>query len=934
LLLLASAPPAQAVYDLKSLTSHATDSAGAPYSLAGGHPAKSVTEFTIRVPDGALSPEQNLNGTYVTLPPGAIANPASALRCQVGRLAVTGDGVDVSNCPSGSRVGLATVTLAPLSTPATVTRPIYNLVPEGGFPAQFGFVVLLSAPTVISVFPQSRNDSYALTVGTPNSASVRVSDFSAAFCGYGVEGDGQAKPFKCKSSAGFFGAPFLSNPVDCSALKPTWSIAIDSVEHSGGLLELGVPDLTDPDWKTASFVDTPVTECDDPALADQFKPTVTTKPLQGGGPVQADQPAGLSVDLKFPQSNDPTDLFTDLEPMLPQAPPPKDITLALGAGLSISPSSADGLGACSDLASDPAGDQVRYGSTEPAECPDASRIGSAVARSPLVALFDPITDEVSGSQPILGDVFLLKPHPGDLVDGQDGRFRLLIELRNPRYGINFKLPGIATADRETGQITTVFTGNPQLPASRLTVELRPGPRAPLMTPVTCGKIGSTSTLVPWSTPGTPDAHPSASFDVVSGPGGSACPGPPRQRPFTPVLNAGTESSRAGAATPFVLRLTRRDGEQELGSLEGTMPRGFTAKLTGVDSCSDDAIAAASRRSGGAEQADPSCPASSRVGTATAAVGPGTNPYYAQGKGYLAGPYKGAPLSFAFITPAVAGSFDLGNVVIRAGVYLDPATAQVTVRTDPLVQILNGIPLRLRSITIHLDRPDFTRNPTSCEPKSVTGTATASLGQSVSLSEPFQVGGCTNLRFDPALTLNLLGELSRSGHPALRAVLRPGAQEAGLAAATIMLPPGQLLDLRHVRSLCARQLPAESCPGNSRIGHVRVWSPLLGDSLEGPIYLRTPSIRLPDLLADLHGGGFHFVLHGQTVVSGGRLRIGFPALPDVPISKAVVTFTGGRHGVVVNSEGLCGRTRRVPVSLGAHNGDQSRLRPRLRLRGRC
>jgi hypothetical protein len=934
LLLLAMAPAAEAEYDLKSFTSHTTDVAGVPYTLAGGHPEQSVTEFTIRVPDGALSPEQNLNGTYVTLPTGAIANPTSARRCSIGRLAANGEAEDVSDCPAESRIGIARVTLAPLSTPATVTLPIYNLVPERGFPAQFGFVVFRSAPTAISVFPRSRNDSYGLTVGTPNSASVRVSEFSAAFCGYGVEGDGKNKPFKCKPSSGFFGAPFLSNPVDCSELEPTWSIAIDSVEHAGALRELGVPDLSDPDWKTASFSDFPVTGCDASLLAEQFDPAISTKALQGGGPLQADQPTGLSVGLEFPQSNDPTDLSTDLEPTLPQAPPPKDITLELPAGLAISPSSADGLGACSDQASDPAGDQVHYDNTGPVTCPDSSTIGSALAKSPLVALYDPITDEVSGPQPILGKVFLLKPHPGDLVKGQDSKFRLLVELQNTRYGINFKLPGVATADEETGQITTLFTENPQLPSSRLTVDLKSGPRAPLMTPITCGKFGSTSTLVPWSTPGTPDAHPTAGFDVGSGPNGSACVSSPGQRPFSPALAAGTDTSRAGAASPFVLRLTRRDGEQELSSLEGTMPPGFTAKIAGVASCSDGAIAAASVRSGAAEQADPSCPGSSQVGTATAGVGPGTDPYYAQGKGYLAGPYKGAPLSFVFITPAVAGSFDLGNVVIRAAVYVDPATAQVTVRTDPLPQILNGIPLRLRSLTIHLDRPDFTRNPTSCEPKSVTGKATAGLGQSVSLSEPFQVGGCAGLPFEPTLALNLRGELGRNGNPALRAVLRAGSQEAGIAAATITLPAGQLLDLRHVRTLCGRQLPAESCPPTSRIGYVRVWSPLLGDSVDGPIYLRTPSNRLPDLLADLRGGGLHFVLHGQTGASGGRLRIRLPALPDVPVSKAIIAFTGGRHGVVVNSEGLCDRTRRVRVSLEAHNGDQGQLTPRLRLRGRC
>ena len=674
----------------------------------------------------------------------------------------------------------------------------------------------------------------------------------------------------------------------------------------------------------------PVTGCD--ALV--FDPAIATKLLQGPGPVQADQPAGLAVVLDFPQTNDPTDPNTNVDSSLPKTPEPKNITVTLPTGLAISPSSADGLGACSDQASDPAGDQVHYDNTKPVKCPDSSKIGSALATSPLLATHDPVTDEVNGAESIPGDIYLLKPHPGDLAEGQDGKFRLLIQLEHARYGINLKLPGTAVADKETGQLTIVFTATPQLPAKHLTLNFKAGPRAPLVTAVICGKFETTANLVPWGTPVVPDANRSTSFDVTSGPSGSACPSTPDQRPFSPARSAGPESSKAGAASPFVLKLTRGDGEQELSSVNVTAPPGFTAKLAGVASCSDAAIAAASSKGGAVEQGSPSCPASSQVGTITAGAGAGSNPYYIQGKAYLAGPYKGAPLSFVFITPAVAGSFDFGNVVVRAALEVDPETAQITARFDALPQILNGIPLRLRSITTHLDRADFTRNPTSCEAMSVTGTATAGLGQSVPLSEPFQVGGCPYLSFKPRLALNLLGGLARGGHPALRAVLRTGSHEAGIAAATITLPAGELLDLHRLRALCDRQLPAERCPGSSRLGHARVWSPLLGDSLQGPIYLRAPSGRLPDLLADLRGGGLHFVLHGQTTTSGGRLRIRFPAVPDVPLSKAVLTLTGGRRGVVVNSEGLCGRPRRVSVSLGAHNGDQRQLRPLLRLRGRC
>ncbi len=240
-----------------------------------------------------------------------------------------------------------------------------------------------------------------------------------------------------------------------------------------------------------------MTGCDDPLLTSQFDPGLDTKPLQGGGPVQADQPTGLGVDFNFPQTNDPTDPNTTFEPAAPQAPQPKDITVKLPAGLSISPSSVDGLGACSDHASDPAGDQVHYDSTKPVTCPDSSKIGTAVAISPLLASHDPITDEVNGAEPIPGTVYLLKPHPGDLVNGQDGKFRLLIQLENEDAGVNFKLPGVAVADKADRPADRDLHRKPAAAGDRLEVTLKSGPRAPLASPGTCGKFATTSDLVPW-----------------------------------------------------------------------------------------------------------------------------------------------------------------------------------------------------------------------------------------------------------------------------------------------------------------------------------------------------------------------------------------------------------------------------------------------------
>jgi hypothetical protein len=302
--------------------------------------------------------------------------------------------------------------------------------------------------------------------------------------------------------------------------------------------------------------------------------------------------------------------------------------------------------------------------------------------------------------------------------------------------------------------------------------------------------------------------------------------------------------------------------------------------------------------------------------------------------YLAGPYKGDPYSLVFKVPVQAGPLDLGTVVMRAAIKIDPNTAQVSVSSDPLPQILQGIPLDYRRIHVNLNRPGFMLNPTSCTEQVVTSTIVAPNGGAATPASRFQVSDCGGLRFKPRLSLHLSGGLARNGHPAVRAVLRARPGEASLAGASFTFPAGELLDTRHIRALCGRRLPVERCPRASRLGSARLWSPLLNRPLQGPIYLREPSRGLPDLLADLRAEGVRILLHGHTAAPGRRLRFRFRALPDVPLSRAAFKLAGGRRGIIVNSEALCAGTRRARAAVRAHNGKRRTLRPRLRVRGRC
>jgi hypothetical protein len=906
-------------FEVNPFSVRTTGVAEGDYKLAGGHPDANITEFKIfpREADIDNTPVEQLKDSDVYLPAGFVGNPAVAARCPAEKVPPFAEFFPGQVCPVGSMVGQVIVNEEGF-------QGLYNVAPDRGYPAEFIFNKLgTKVPLYATVHP--RTEMYRLSVGTTNAIRLPVKAIEIDF--YGVPG---------QHGSGGTEAPFLSNPVDCSASDPTWKGVFDSWEHAGLYLPDGTPDLDEPNWTTLTFPASPVEECDRPALVSEFDPSIATKPLQAGGLVQADQPSGLAVDIDFPQSNDPTDPeyisgAKDFDPSTPQAPEPKDITVKLPAGLSISPSSADGLGACSDLASDPAGDQVHYDSIKPVTCPESAKIGTAVATSPLLALRHPVTDEVTGAEPIPGDVYLLKPHAGDLspAGNRDGKFRLLIQLENARYGVNFKLPGIAIADKQTGQLTATFTDAPQLPSKHLTVTLKSGPRAPLATPVTCGKFATAANFVPWGTPEVPDANRSASFEVKSGPNGSGCVSSLGQRPFAPTLSAGTESSKAGASTPFVMKLTRNDGEQELSSLDLTTPKGFSAKLAGIPYCADAAIAAASSKSGVAEQASPSCPAASQVGTITAGAGPGTNPYYVGGKAYLAGPYKGAPLSLAFITPAVAGPFDLGNVVVRAALQVNPETAQVTVKTDPLPQIIDGVPLRLRSVTARIDRPNFALNPTNCEPMLVNATVAGASGATATPSNSFQVGRCKELSFKPGLSLALKGETKRTGNPSVRATVTypKGGSYANIAKTTVLLPPSEFIDNAHINNPCTRvQFNANQCPKSSILGTATAYTPLLDQPLTGPVYFRANGGErdLPDMVVDLNGQ-IHVTLVGfidSVPIKGtesARVRTRFATVPDAPVSKFVLKLYGGKHGLIENSKNLCKGTGKATVQMLGQNG---------------
>jgi hypothetical protein len=582
------------------------------------------------------------------------------------------------------------------------------------------------------------------------------------------------------------------------------------------------------------------------------------------------------------------------DPSKPGTSDLKKTVVTLPAGLDLNPSAAQGLQACSEAQVGYVGPGAMPNPTrfdeKPVSCPEASRIGTVQIKSPL------LEEELEGT------VYLAAQEENPF----HSLLALYLVVESPRFGLTLKLPGEVKPDPSTGRLTATFDHNPQLPFERLTLHFRGGgPRSTLATPETCGHFETTGSLEPWSAENG-EALPihEAGFDTSG-----TCASSDANRPFSPSFVAGTTGTQAGAYAPLVIKLARKDGEQELTHLDFTLPPGLTAKLAGIPYCADSAIGAAKGKTGKTEQADPSCPGASQIGTVDTAAGVGSEPIHVGGKVYLAGPYEGAPLSSVVITPAVAGPFDLGNVVVRAPLFVNPETAQITAKSDEIPHILKGIQLKLRSVEIKVDRQDFSLNPTTCEPMKVGSTMTGLNGGAASPSSRFQVGNCGALAFKPKLKIQLKGATKRTGHPALKAVVTypQGAGYANIARAQVNLPHGEFLDQGNLNKTCTKPvLIAGSCPTKSVYGKAKAWTPLLDKPLEGPVYLVGGyGYKLPALVAELNGQ-IRVLLVGK-VDSGANkgIRNTFEVVPDAPVSRFVLEMKGGKkYGLLENSESLC------------------------------
>jgi len=849
-------PAAAVEFGIASVAGEASTTAAARHpDLTTRFVLNSVTE------GGAVLSGGRVEDVTALLPPGLIGDPTAVPRCSTGAFLAYG------NCPVDTQVGLGKVALDEEKNVGVKAFPVFNLElphPEQEV-ARFGFYA--GFPVFIDVSVRTESD-YGVTAtvrGAPAQLPIHAAE--ATFWGDPADpihdfqrlttieaikecGNGTAcKAPGGKRSSGLSPTVFLTNPSACQNQEIAFSVT--SYQLPGQIFSASAPMA-------------PITDCDKVPFGASFEMEPTTR--------QAGAPTGLHTVLRIPQNDDPAQ---------PSTSTLRSAKVTLPAGMTISASAAAGLEACSD-------EQVRFHQTGPAQCPDASKLGTATVTSPALA------------GPLHGAIYQRTPQRGH-------QFRLWLVAEG--FGLHIKLPGEVKGDPRTGQLTAEFIDLPQLPVEEVEFNFFGGPRAPLKNPDSCGTYGAGFAFTPWS--GGPDATGEAAITIDEGCGVG----------FSPKVSAGVTRPVAGKFSPLIFTLTREDAEENIDRIEVNLPQGELAKLKGVPLCPDEAAATGA------------CPAGSRIGTVVVAAGAGPNPLWIPQPGgpptavYLAGPYEGAPYSLVSVVPAVAGPFDLGTVAVRSPIYIDPETGEASVETE-LPQVLEGATILYRTVHVVIDRHRFTLNPTDCREMAISTTVTGSHGATAHPRDRFQVDGCRALRFGPQLSLELDGGTERGDYPRLTAVMRTRKKDANIDRVSVALPHSEFLAQQHIGTICTRvRFAAGTCPKRSIYGYAKAWTPLLSKPLEGPVYLRSSDHPLPDLVVALDGQ-IDIDLVGRIDSHNGGIRTTFESVPDAPVTRFVLRMQGGAKGLLQNSQNICRGVHRADVRMRAQNGRRQASRPPL------
>lgn len=870
----------------------------------------------------SVVPTQDAKDMIVGLPPGLLGDPMATPRCSL-TFVTSSTG---AQCPADTQIGVYAIEY--LGGKKAVA-PIVNVVPEKGQSAEFALEEKAHAltPPLLTARLVHTAAGYSFTVASRELPVVGLTRVELTF--WGVPADpshdpmrgvfcsntGRPQPLQCEGHGERSGAaavPFLTMPSDCSAGSETATLRADSWEEPGSV---GVEGQYS-GYLEAHTTFAPASGCGllrfNPGTGIEVRPDTT----------RADQPVGLGVDLRVPQSEE---AGADATPLL------RDTTVTLPEGMSVSPGVVDGVQACNEFG--PEGINIRGPESEevapdgewqlaPGHCPAASIVGTAEAITPFLPV------------PVKGHVYLARPACGgsgqpacteeDALDGN--LYRLYLELGGTGEladtGIQFKVPFQTEANPATGQLTANVRELVQAPYSEVRIHLNGGPRAPIANPASCGAATTTADFTPWSEPGTtagglvstgtPDLLASSSFEV------EGC----APTSFSPGFLAGTATPQAGQFSAFTMNLSRSDGEQYVKGVQLHTPPGLLAMLSSVPLC-------------GEPQADQgACPESSKIGTTRVASGAGSHPFEIEGEVYLTGPHDGAPFGLAIVTHAVAGPFNLGLIVVRARIDIDPSNSTATITTDEtgpyaVPQIVFGVPLRLKRILVNIDRPGFIFNPTDCNAQQVTGNVSGDGGAVAHPATPFAVGGCKSLAFEPSFKVSTSGHTTRRFGASLDVKLtypkyEPGS-EANVAKVKVELPKQLPANSEALKKACLASVfeanPA-ACPAAAVVGIAKAITPVLPVPLSGPAYFVSHGgAEFPSLVVVLQGDGVRVDLEGETFISKKTdiTSSTFKSVPDVPVETFQLYLPQGPYSALSANGNLCKRKLKMPTEFVAQNG---------------
>jgi hypothetical protein len=896
----ASSAEAASLYGIESYQLSPEEEGGGTDTQAGSHPFQLTTSFSLdlrAMPEkyGNVSleeqPDAMTRDLRFVLPPGLIGNPTPLPKCSTLVFTAEASGTGVK-CPNDTVVGVAvTGTQQGLSTeqmPLEVSSPLYSLEPSHGEPARFGFLVLGGIPILLDASVRTGSD-YGVVITVPDIPSgVPLMVSQVTFWGdpsdprhdttrgtclqseeYGFGYLLTGKEEACHISEG---SPFLLMPTSCTGSLHT-TMEADPWVHPGEFVSNEYT-FADNEGKQYGL---------DGCNRLSFEPSIQVAP----DGQQASTPTGVTVDEHIPQdaSLNPTGITQSAV---------KDTTVALPSGVAINPAGADGLSACGL-------GQVALESPAEQSCPESSKIGTAEISSPLLP------------NPLVGAAYLAQQDAnpfGSLV-------AMYIVIYDPVSGVRIKVAGEVKPDPVTGQLISTFDDTPPLPFEDLKLHFFGGSRAPLGTPALCGGYTTTASIAPWS--GNPPVNSSSEFKITSGPNGSPCSNP---LPFDPSLTTGSLNIQAGAFTPFTMTMSREDGNQNLDAIQLKMPPGLLGTLSSVKLCEE------------AQANAGTCGPESLIGHTTVSVGLGGNPYTVSGgEVFITGPYKGAPYGLSIVNPAKAGPFDLGKVIVRAKIEVNPENAALTITSDTtgpyaIPQIIDGIPLEIKHVNVSVDRQDFTFNPTNCAPQEIGGSLTSSQGAVSTLHVPFQVTNCAVLKFKPIFSVSTAGKTSRAKGASLNVKLTyPKAAfgtQANIGKVKVDLPkqlPSRLTTLQKACPDSVFDANPASCPSDSRIGSATATTPVLPVHLEGPAYFVSHGgAKFPELIVALSGEGVTVYLHGETFISkAGITSSTFRTIPDVPIGTFELKLPQGPDSALAANGNLCTSKLAMPTTFVGANG---------------